>query len=101
MPIKPGEFERQLKHKFGFVPAKDHSVDHIWLKLELIGLPTIFTKLSHSGDELRDKLIGKIARQLRVRGPFLREMIGCTKSRDEYYRQVRQEPVPPFDRSAG
>jgi hypothetical protein len=24
-------------------------------------------------------------------------MISCTKSRDDYYRQVREDPFPPFD----
>jgi hypothetical protein len=85
-----------MRQKFNFQSAKGHSRDHIWLELKLPGIPTIFTKLSHSSDELRDRLIGKIARQLRVPGPFAREMIACTKSRDEYYAAVQQTSHRPF-----
>jgi hypothetical protein len=46
--------------------------------------------------EIDDRLWGKIARQLRVRGKYLREMIDCTKSREDYYKQVTDEPYPPW-----
>lgn len=96
MPIKPRDFERQMRRKFNFQPADSHSVDHIWLELQLEGIPTVLTKLSRNGDELRDRLIGKIARQLRVSTSYLREMVACTKSQAEYYELVRKTPFRPF-----
>lgn len=85
-----------MRGKFNFQPARSHSDDHIWLELKLEGTTTVFTKLSHNGDELRDRLIGKIARQLRVSTSYLREMVACTKSRVEYYELVRKTPFRPF-----
>jgi hypothetical protein len=96
MPIKPGELDRQLRNKFYFIAAKNHSDDHKWLELRLPGLPLIYTKLSHSKDELRDILIGKIARQLHVSSSFLYGMVECSKSKEAYYRQVQEAPNPPF-----
>ena len=88
-----------MRQKFKFQPATGHSNDHIWLELKLDGIPTILTKLSRNGDELRDKLIGKIARQLRVpSASFVKEMIGCTKSQNEYYDVARNTPFRPFGR---
>ncbi len=85
-----------MRGKFNFQPAKNHSDDHIWLELKLEGIPTVFTKLSRNGDELRDRLIGKIARQLRVSTSYLREMVAFTKSQAEYYDLVRKAPFRPF-----
>ncbi len=96
MPIKPGEFENKMRQKFKFQTAKNHSDDHIWLELKLEGAPAVLTKLSRNGDELRDRLIGKIARQLRVKTSYLKEMVDCTKSQSEYYELVRNTPVRPF-----
>ena len=88
-----------LRRKFNFQSAQNRSKDHIWLELQLDGGPTILTKLSHNGDELRDTLIGKIARQLRVPGAsYVKEMIGCTKSQSEYYDVVRKSSFRPFGR---
>ena len=85
-----------MRRKFNFQPAKSHSDDHIWLELKLDGIPAVLTKLSRNGEELRDKLIGKIARQLRVSTSYLREMVACTKSQAEYYELVRKTPFRPF-----
>jgi len=97
MPYKPKEVEGKLRDKFGFSPAKGHSLDHHWFELQLSGLPPILTKVSHSRREIGPKLEGMIARQLRVRTPYFRGMVDCTNSRADYYRQVREAPYPPFD----
>ena len=97
MPYKPKEVERKLQDKFLFSPAKRHSVDHLWFELQLPGLPPILTRVSHSRKEIRAKLEGKIARQLKVRTRYFRGMIDCTNSRKDYYRQVQDDPYPPFD----
>ena len=97
MPIKPKELESLLQNKFGFSPAKGHSSDHRWYELKLPGLHTILTKVSHSRDTIDPQLEGKIARQLRVRKPYYQGMMSCTNSCEEYCRQVREDPFPPFD----
>jgi len=97
MPIKPRDLERLLQGKFDFVPAKGHSSDHRWYELRLPGLPPILTKVSHRKTEISDDLLGKIRRQLRVRNRFFREMVDCTKEREDYRQQVRKDPFPPFD----
>ena len=97
MSYKPKEVEGKLGDKFGFSPAKGHSSDHRWFELQLPGLPPILTKVSHSRKEIGPKLQGKIARQLRVRTRYFRGMIKCTNTRKDYYRQVRENPYPPFD----
>ena len=97
MPYKPKEVERKLQDKFGFSTAEGHSSDHHWFELLLPGLPAILTKVSHNRKEIRAKLEGKIARQLRVRAGYFQGMIDCTNTREDYYRQVREDPYPPFD----
>jgi hypothetical protein len=97
MASKPGEIENVLQVKFGFIRAKGHSSDHHWYELRLKGLPAILTKVSHSKKEIGSQLAGKIARQLRVRKIYFEGMLDCTNSREDYYRQVRGSPFPPFD----
>ena len=97
MSYKPKEVEGKLRDKFAFNPAKGHSSDHRWFELRLPGLPPIITKVSHSRKEIGPNLEGMIARQLKVRIPYFRGMIKCTNSRRDYYRQVQEDPYPPFD----
>jgi hypothetical protein len=88
MPLKRGKVESQLKRKFHFVPSKNRSSDHVWLELKLSGVPTIFTKLSHSRDELRAPLINAMARELKVNSQFFIGMIECSKSEADYHRSL-------------
>jgi hypothetical protein len=97
MPRRPLDIEAALQTKFGFVRAFTHSSDHYWYELRLPGLPIILTKVSHSKEDIGPKLEGKIARQLRVRKPYFDGMIECHNSCEDYYRQVRESPFPPFD----
>jgi hypothetical protein len=97
MPRRPHDIEAVLQTKFGFVRASAHSSDHRWYELHLPGLPIILTKVSHSREDIGPRLEGKIARQLRVRKPYFDGMIDCTNTREDYYRQVRESPFPPFD----
>ncbi len=97
MPIKTRHLESLLQKKFGFSFAKTRSTDHRWYELHIPGLPVIVTKVSHGTSELSSSLESMIARQLRVRRPFFLEMIGCTKSADDYCKQVQEDPYPPFN----
>ncbi len=97
MSRKPRKIEKVLQSKFGFSPAEGHSSDHRWYELQLPGLPLILTKVSHNKKEIGPKLEGKIARQLRVRGPYFRGMVDCKNNREDYYQKVQEDPYPPFD----
>jgi hypothetical protein len=96
MPIKPRDLEDLLVNKFNFSPAKGHSSDHRWYELRLPGLPVIATYVSHGKEEIRDKLEGKIIRQLRVRKTYFQGMISCSNNRADYYKQVRDDPYPSW-----
>jgi hypothetical protein len=96
VPYERRDFESKLQTKFGFVEDKRRSVDHKWYTLQLDGLPVITTKVSHSGRDITDDIAHFIARQLKVRHQFLRGMIDCTRSRQDYTDQVRRDPQPPF-----
>jgi hypothetical protein len=96
MPLKPRDIESLLQRKFGFTPAQNRSVDHRSYQLTLPGLPPIVTKVSHNKRDIGPALQTKMARQLRVHGPFFREMLSCRKNSDEYRNQVQADPHPAF-----
>lgn len=97
MPRKPREIASKLTGNFDFIEAESHSGDHRWYQLRLDGLPAILTKLSRNREDIGPKLEGKIARQLRVSKSFFDGMMDCSYDRADYERQVRDDPVPPFD----
>lgn len=96
MPHRNRDVEETPLNKFQFVESQTRSDDHRWVELSLPGLPVIATYFSHGRQVIDVKLWSKIARQLRVRGKYLSEMIECTKSRDDYYKQVAEAPYPPW-----
>ena len=95
--IKTKQLEQTLTGKLGFRPASSRSIDHKWYQLEIPGCPNIVTKLSHGEKEHSPKLGGMNARKMRVKQAFLLELVTCTKSIEEYQRQVTTDPYPPFD----
>lgn len=92
MPYKLRDIESSLTNKFGF--SLNEKRKHRWLKLELPGRPAISTMMSHGRKEIGSKVESQIARQLKVSKSFFREMIDCTKSREDYYEQVARNPRP-------
>lgn len=97
MGLRPSLVDGRLRNKFEFVPDKGHETGHKWYSLRLPGLPPVRTKLSHNKKELTAHLEGEMAKQLRVRRAFFVEMMSCTKSRDEYYESIRNDPIPPWE----
>ncbi len=94
MPYKPREIEGMLIKKLKMLPDE---ADHKWLRLDVAGLPPIRTKLPHHKDDIRDKLVSRLHNQLRVRKAFFHELMDCTKQYDDYERQIRTDPYPPFN----
>lgn len=97
MPYKPKEVEALLETKFGFTPAPSHEKNHTWYVLMLPELPPIRTKVEHHRRPIGSKLEGRMARQMRVRPAFYRQMLDCTQSCENYYSKVREDPYPPFE----
>jgi len=94
MPYKPIEVEEILKTKLNMIVD---DADHKWFRLELDGLPPIRTKLPNHREDIRDKLESRIYKQLRIRKPFFHGLMDCTKYRDDYIKQIREDPYPPFN----
>jgi hypothetical protein len=97
MPIKIRDFENLLQSKFGFNLSGTRSKDHRWYELQIPGLPIIATKVSHGMKEFSNNLEAIIAKQLRVRRNFFREMFACSKNSDDYQKKVTEDPYPPFN----
>lgn len=94
MPYKPREIESMLKTKL--LAKEEVDADHKWFRIDVDGLPPIWTKLSHNNKEIRDVLEKRIFNQLRVRKGFFHELMDCTKYRTDYEEQIRRDPYPPF-----
>jgi len=94
MPYKPAEVERMLLTKLKMTSEES---DHTWYRLDIDGMPPIRTKISHNRKDIRDKLESRIYKQLRIRKPLFHELMDCTKYRDDYVKQVREDPFPPFN----
>jgi hypothetical protein len=97
MVFQVSEVERQLVGKFAFSRDTGREAGHRWYSLHLAGLQPVRTKVSHGARNLPKALESRMAKQLRVRRAFFVDMISCTKSRDEYYEAIRQNPIPPWD----
>jgi len=93
MPYKPIVIERML---LGKLQMNSLDADHENFCLEIDGLPPIRTKLPNHKGDIRDKLENRIHRQLRVRKQFFHELMDCTKTREDFINQIRNDPYPPF-----
>ena len=90
------DVEDSLLTKFQFSKCDALGDDHRWVELKLEGLPAIRTCFSHAKETIGPVLWKKIAGQLKVRSRYLDEMIDCTKSQDDYYKQLKEAPFPPW-----
>ena len=89
MPMSPRDLETAISRKLGFTQSRAHK-SHRWFSLELPGHPTISTMVSHAKKDIGKSLESTIARQMLIQASLLREIVGCTKSRDEYIAAVRR-----------
>ena len=96
MPRHNRDVERTLIKKFNFARADRRADDHRWLQLKLDDLPAIYTKFSHTREDISERIWGLIALQLKVRVPYLNGMIDCTNSREAYYNLLETGPYPPW-----
>ncbi|MEZ4540237.1 MAG: hypothetical protein R3C43_09710 [Chloroflexota bacterium] len=91
------EIAQRLRQKFKFEDVNEKKKE-IYLKLELPDIVPVVTHVSHSKSTRRTVgkvLEGKMARQLRVDTPYFRGMLQCTRSREDYYELLKNNPRPP------
>lgn len=94
MPYKPRQVKAKLTAKLGMTVSNK---DHTWLELRLNGLPPIRTKLPNHKEDIGPKLESRICNQLRIRKPLFCGLMDCTKYLQDYEKQVREDPYPPFN----
>lgn len=87
-PIKSRKIDTALLRK-GFVPD---SGDHKFYVLVAHGKTTgIFTKISRGHEEVSDKNLGRMARQLRIRRKDFEKLVDCSWSEEDYVARLEQE----------
>jgi hypothetical protein len=93
MPLPRDTTEQQLVQKVQMTPRNRKGDDHRFYDLVINGQRVARTKVSRGSGykTLGDDLVSKMARQLYVPTPFFRELINCTKSRDEYLGILRDQ----------
>jgi len=86
--IKTRDIRTNLIKK-GF--KEDDKRDHIWLNyISPDGKKTtVRTKISHGKSSIGDPLIAKMAKQTHLSKADFLELVNCTLSGEDYYRQVR------------
>lgn len=80
MPTDAAQMERTLTGKLQFVQS---SRRHLWYEREFQGY-TVTTMMSHGETEIRDKLMGKMARQMNLTLTQLKQAVACTLSGADY-----------------
>lgn len=74
--------------KKGFAPREG---DHAFYHLVVNGKKTIIsTKISHGEKEIRDKLLGIMARQLKLSKRDFINLVDCPLTAEEYLAMLRQ-----------
>lgn len=85
-PKKPHELRSALEAK-GFEPQEN---DHTYYFLHIEGGKTdIRTKVHHHRREYGDKLLGLVAREMRLTMRELGDFLECPLTRDEYIKRMR------------
>lgn len=84
MPAR--DLAASLEDKFGFTVKQGKG--HEKYRLTVDGKYVAHTQVSRDGADLGNKLLGMLARQLRVTKGDLEQMVECSISKDEYIAKV-------------
>ena len=79
--LKTSQIDRALRKKGFEVSNKDH---HFYYYVNNGKKTNIFTKISHSSDEIGEGLIKKMATQVRLEKDEFKELVQCTLSGERY-----------------
>lgn len=88
MPISKRDLRRSLIEKFGF--EKVSGSRHEALTLFLADRKAATARFSRAQTEIDDSILRLIARQLWVPLGYLKQMVACTKSREDYLRHLHE-----------
>ncbi len=88
MSIEKNKLRKCLLKKFEFTKSKKKK--HRSVSLIINGKKVASTLFSGSHHTLDDSILALIAKELWVKLAFLKEMYGCTKSRDNYIEHLRK-----------
>jgi hypothetical protein len=94
------EIKQILNTKFGFEPVqgKDEGHSHYVLQMpdhdgSLITIAIFFSGGGHAGKSVGPGLEKMMARELQVNTGYLRGMLDCSRSKPDYFNQVRDNPT--------
>jgi hypothetical protein len=89
MPITKRELQKSLSQKFGFqeTPGSRHEA----LSLIIDGRKVATVRFSRSHRDLSDRVLNLIARESWVNLAYLKQMVGCTKSRAHYLTRLKEQ----------
>lgn len=92
MSLPRREVERQLTQKLLMEPRPG---DHRYYYLFINGRKVARTHVSTGTNSrtLGDNMVSTMARQLNVTTSFFREIVNCTKTRDQYLQQLRDQDL--------
>ena len=86
MPKPARDVMASLEQKGFRKKENDHTFFHLWVG----GKKTyIYTKVSHGEREIRDKLLGMMARQLKLSGKQFRELVDCPFTGEQLIQHLR------------
>ncbi len=86
MPKAARDVMAALEQKGFHKKKNDHTFFHLWVG----GRKTsIYTKVGHGEKEIRDRLLGIMARQLRLSGKQFRELVECPFTADHLAQHLR------------
>lgn len=93
MALARDAVEKQLSKKLRMNRWREGKTDHRYYVLTIDGKQVALTKVSTATNhkDLGDDLVKQMARQLYVSTPFFREVISCTKSRDDYLQCLSEQ----------
>ncbi len=86
MPKPAREVMASLKQKGFRKKENDHSFFHLWVAEKKT---TIYTKVSHGEKEIHDRLLGMMARQLKLSSKQFRDLVECPFTADQLVEHLR------------
>lgn len=95
MSLPRDDTERQLTQKLQMTLRNRKGDDHRRYELVINGRRVVRTMVSRGSGHrtLSNDIVSKMAKQLQVTTPFFREVIICTKSREDYLEKLREQEL--------
>lgn len=95
MPATRGEVEHLLE-QLGY---ERENTDHRRFRLVIGGREIAATKTSHGPRTIADPLLAEMARQMRIRPAFLRDLLAGRRKSKDYFAELRRLGILATDES--